>query len=127
MDLERKLQEDPLIALKQQEIDSRRKILDNPVKMKEIKAHVSGPRRPKILYTVCTLFVILITLSPFQLEKMRKKKKKKEKKNRKKRKRSPDPNSDDSANEADLDAMLLQKLGGGSEGPSAGSRRSRSR
>jgi len=36
VDLQRKLMEDPLMAIKQKEMETRRKILENPVKLKEI-------------------------------------------------------------------------------------------
>lgn len=36
VDLQRKLVEDPLMAIKQKEIEIRRKILENPVKLKEL-------------------------------------------------------------------------------------------
>lgn len=42
VDIQRKVQEDPLILIKRQEIDSRRKILDNPIKMKQLKKYVSS-------------------------------------------------------------------------------------
>lgn len=41
VDLQRKLQEDPLISLKMREVDTRKKILDNPLKMKQINDYVS--------------------------------------------------------------------------------------
>ena len=40
VDIQRKLQEDPLIALKQTEVDKRKRILDNPLKMREIQTYV---------------------------------------------------------------------------------------
>jgi hypothetical protein len=40
VDLQRKLQEDPLIALRKKELDTRKKILDNPIKMKQIQSYV---------------------------------------------------------------------------------------
>lgn len=36
VDMVRKLMEDPLMAIKQKEIESRQKILENPVKLKEL-------------------------------------------------------------------------------------------
>ena len=42
VDIQRKLQEDPLIALKQTEVDKRKRILDNPLKMREIQTYVSN-------------------------------------------------------------------------------------
>ena len=41
VDIQRKLQEDPLIALKQTEVDKRKRLLDNPLKMREIQSYVS--------------------------------------------------------------------------------------
>ena len=41
MDIQRKLQEDPLIALKQTEVDKRKRLLDNPMKMKQVQDYVS--------------------------------------------------------------------------------------
>ena len=41
VDLQRKLQEDPLVSLRMKEVDTRKKILDNPIKMREINAYVS--------------------------------------------------------------------------------------
>ena len=41
MDIQRKLQEDPLIALKQTEVDKRKRLLDNPMKMKQVQEYVS--------------------------------------------------------------------------------------
>ena len=40
VDLQRKLQEDPLIALRKKELDTRKRLLDNPIKMKQIQAYV---------------------------------------------------------------------------------------
>ena len=42
VDIQKKLQEDPLIALKQTEVDKRKRILDNPLKMREIQTYVSN-------------------------------------------------------------------------------------
>ena len=41
VDFQRKLQEDPLLALRKKELDTRKRILDNPIKMKQIQAYVS--------------------------------------------------------------------------------------
>ena len=41
VDIQRKLQEDPLIALKQTEVDKRKRLLDNPMKMKQVQEYVS--------------------------------------------------------------------------------------
>jgi len=79
--MQRKLQEDPLLAIKQREVDERRQVLDNPVKMKQIKEYLESKKRAK--------------------------KKKKEKKRRKKSKKGSD--SEDDSDE-DLDSLLLKKL-----------------
>ena len=42
VDIQRKLQEDPLIALRKTEVDTRKRILDNPLKMREIQGYVSN-------------------------------------------------------------------------------------
>ena len=68
VDIQRKLQEDPLINLKKTEVETRKRILDNPLKMKEIQAFI---------------------------EKRSKKKKKKEKKKKKKRSKSDDSGDED--------------------------------
>ena len=44
VDLQRKLQEDPLVSLRMKEVDTRKKILDNPLKMREINAYVSNQK-----------------------------------------------------------------------------------
>ena len=41
VDLQRKLQEDPLVSLRKKEVDTRKKILDNPLKLREITSYVS--------------------------------------------------------------------------------------
>ena len=48
VDLQRKLQEDPLVSLKMKEVDTRKKILDNPLKMREINEYVSTHKMKKI-------------------------------------------------------------------------------
>jgi hypothetical protein len=40
VDLQRKLQEDPLLTLRKKELDTRKRLLDNPIKMKQIQAYV---------------------------------------------------------------------------------------
>ena len=40
VDIQRKLQEDPLVALRKTEVDTRKRLLDNPIKMREIKKYV---------------------------------------------------------------------------------------
>merc|ERR1719318_745266 len=48
VDLQRKLIEDPLVAIKKRELDDRRKILDNPVKMKALQEHIEELKRQKM-------------------------------------------------------------------------------
>ena len=44
VDIQRKLQEDPLISLKKTEVETRKRLLDNPLKMREIQAYIDkGP------------------------------------------------------------------------------------
>merc|ERR1712141_769182 len=47
VDIQRKLQEDPLIALKQTEVDKRKRILDNPLKMREIQTYIEKMKKKK--------------------------------------------------------------------------------
>ena len=39
--MQRKLAEDPLVFLRKREIDQKRKLMENPIKMKQLKAYVS--------------------------------------------------------------------------------------
>ena len=41
VDIQRKLQEDPLIELRKTEVETRKRILDNPLKLREINSYVS--------------------------------------------------------------------------------------
>lgn len=81
VDMARKIMEDPLMAIKQKEMESRRKILENPVKLKELHR-----------------------LLKIDQPKSSKKSKKKDKKKRKRR--SSDSESD---NGNDLDELLAKK------------------
>ena len=47
VDIQRKLQEDPLIALRKTEVDTRKRILDNPLKMREIQAYIEKSKKKK--------------------------------------------------------------------------------
>merc|ERR1712018_178085 len=47
VDIQRKLQEDPLIALKQTEVDKRKRLLDNPLKMREIQSYIQKMKKKK--------------------------------------------------------------------------------
>jgi hypothetical protein len=40
VDIHRKLAEDPLVSIKRKEIDNRRKIMENPIKMKQLREYV---------------------------------------------------------------------------------------
>merc|ERR1712025_1501821 len=85
---QRKLIEDPLVAIKKRELEDRRKILDNPVKMKALQEHTWDLKR-----------------------------KKKDKKKKKKRKKTKGSDSDDSDADLDLKLLQrIQKMeeGGGS-------------
>merc|ERR1711994_866906 len=83
VDLQRKLAEDPLISLKMREVDTRKKILDNPLKMKQINKYI---------------------------DKMKKKKAKKDKKKKKKKNKKGGGSDEESGSDEDLDAKLLAKL-----------------
>merc|ERR1712226_322897 len=39
VDLQRKLMEDPLVAIKKREVEDRKKLMDNPLKMKALQEH----------------------------------------------------------------------------------------
>jgi len=80
VDLQRKLLEDPLVAIKKREMEDRKRLLDNPLKMKALQEHI---------------------------EKLKKEKKDKKKK-KKKKKKHKGSDSDDS--DGDLDLKLLQHL-----------------
>ncbi|KAL5281233.1 CWC25 family protein [Megaselia abdita] len=89
VDLQRKLMEDPLMAIRQKEMESRRKILENPVKLKELH---------RILKTQTE-----------ESSKKNKKSKKKHKKESKKKKRR-DSSSSSSSSDEDLDKMLVKQI-----------------
>jgi len=108
VDLQRKLMEDPLVAIKKREVEDRKKLMDNPVKMKALAEHLKSlEKKSKNLRNI---------------RKRKKSKHKKRKKYRsdksddsdadleklKKRKKHRSDSSDDS--DADLDLKLLQKL-----------------
>ncbi|XP_054745248.1 pre-mRNA-splicing factor CWC25 homolog [Anastrepha obliqua] len=93
VDLQRKVMEDPLMLIKQREMESRKKILENPVKLKELHR-------------------ILKTDEMLKKCKKSKKSKKSKKKHKKRSKSSPEStsNSDsDSATAVDLDKELAKK------------------
>lgn len=85
VDMQRKMMEDPLMAIRQREMDSRKKLLENPVKLKEIHRLLEADKKLKTSH----------------------KSKKKSKKSKKKRSRSSSSSS--SSNDSDLDAALAKK------------------
>lgn len=92
VDIARKLMEDPLMAIKQKEIESRQKILENPVKLKELHRLLKNDKSIK------------------DRKGKKKEKKEKKKKSKKKRKRSDSSNESDSDGESkDLDKLLAEK------------------
>ncbi|KAH8272340.1 hypothetical protein KR026_005727, partial [Drosophila bipectinata] len=95
VDLQRKTLEDPLMLIKQREMESRRKLLENPVKLKEIH---------RILKTEQDLKVAN--------EKQKSKKSKKSKKKKKKSRNSSDDgdSSSDSNSDEDLDRKLARQV-----------------
>ncbi|XP_055638846.1 pre-mRNA-splicing factor CWC25 homolog [Toxorhynchites rutilus septentrionalis] len=91
VDITRKLMEDPLMAIKQKEIESRQKILENPVKLKELHRLLKSDQSIKD-------------------RKKTSKKSKKVKKSKKKKKRTSSSNESDSeVDDKDLDKMLAEK------------------
>ncbi|EAA10085.4 AGAP008760-PA [Anopheles gambiae str. PEST] len=116
VDLARKMMEDPLMLIKQREMESRQKILQNPVKLKELHRLLKGDR----------------SLKQSEGKKNKKKDKKKDgkkskkshKKKSKKSKRRSDSSASgsDSDGSADLDKLLAEKYkkvaGEGQEGVS---------
>jgi len=47
VDLQRKLMEDPLVAIKKRELEDRKRLLDNPLKMKALKEHIDSLKKQK--------------------------------------------------------------------------------
>jgi len=47
VDLQRKLVEDPLVAIKKRELEDRKKLLDNPLKMKALREHIDSLKKAK--------------------------------------------------------------------------------
>ena len=47
MDIQRKLQEDPLIELRKTEVETRKRILDNPLKLREINSYIEKMKKKK--------------------------------------------------------------------------------
>lgn len=109
VDLQRKISEDPLMAIRQREMETRKKLLENPVKLKEIH---------RLLRTDGKLALKQKTAEAENVSKKSKKSKKsskKSKKSKKKKKRHSRSSENDSSdasgaeNEADLDAILAKK------------------
>ncbi|XP_053666385.1 pre-mRNA-splicing factor CWC25 homolog [Anopheles marshallii] len=100
VDLARKLMEDPLMMIKQKEMESRQKILQNPVKLKELHRLLKGDQSLKN--------------SEEKKVKKKDKKAKKSKKSQKKKKKSKkhsdsSGSGSDSDGSADLDKLLAEK------------------
>lgn len=95
VDMARKVMEDPLMAIRQKEIESRRKILENPVKLKELKELLQSESSAKKNKD-----------KKKTKEKDKKKKSKKESKKKSKKRRKSSSSDDDSD---DLDAILMRK------------------
>ncbi|XP_053673110.1 pre-mRNA-splicing factor CWC25 homolog [Anopheles nili] len=101
VDLARKLMEDPLMLIKQKQIESRQKILQNPVKLKELHRLLKGDESLKS--------------SDGKKKKKKEKKAKKSKKSDKKKKKSKKRNSSNSSDsgsddsDTDLDKLLAEK------------------
>uniref|UniRef100_A0A182T5G9 Cir_N domain-containing protein n=1 Tax=Anopheles maculatus TaxID=74869 RepID=A0A182T5G9_9DIPT len=103
VDLARKLMEDPLMLIKQKEMESRQKILQNPVKLKELHRLLKGDQSLK-------------ANSDEKKGRKKEKKSKKSKKNQKKKKKnkkhsdsSAESGGSDSEGSADLDKLLAEK------------------
>ncbi|XP_034098980.1 pre-mRNA-splicing factor CWC25 homolog [Drosophila albomicans] len=88
VDMQRKTMEDPLMLIKQREMESRRKLLENPVKLKEIHRILKTEREAAA--------------------KREKKPKKSKKSKKKKHKRSS--SDDDSDSDDDLDKKLARQM-----------------
>lgn len=73
VDLARKMQEDPLYAIKKKEVETRNQLLKNPVKLKQLGILVSiyknTKSRPKrnfySIYLVCQKFTSLFTSTEY--------------------------------------------------------------
>uniref|UniRef100_A0A182KGD2 Cir_N domain-containing protein n=1 Tax=Anopheles christyi TaxID=43041 RepID=A0A182KGD2_9DIPT len=102
VDLARKLMEDPLMLIKQREMESRQKILQNPVKLKELHRLLKGDQSLKTSDG---------KKSKKKDKKKDKKSKKSQKKNKKKSKRrsGSSESGSDSDGSADLDKLLAEK------------------
>lgn len=91
VDMARKLMEDPLMAIKQKEVENRQKILENPVKLKELHRLLKSDQTIK------------------DKRGKKKEKKVKKKKSKKQKRRSDDSDSEDDDEGKDLDKILAEK------------------
>ncbi|KAH8282877.1 hypothetical protein KR054_010540, partial [Drosophila jambulina] len=96
VDMQRKTLEDPLMLIKQREMESRRKLLENPVKLKEIHRILKTEQEMKA--------------AKEKKSKKSKKSKKKKKKNRKSSEKESSSSSDDSDSDEDLDRKLARQV-----------------
>nr|XP_044251162.1 pre-mRNA-splicing factor CWC25 homolog [Drosophila takahashii] len=95
VDMQRKTLEDPLMLIKQREMESRRKLLENPVKLKEIH---------RILKTEQDL------KAAKEKKAKKSKKSKKSKKKKSKRRSSDEDDSESSDSDDDLDRKLARQV-----------------
>merc|ERR1712059_13230 len=47
VDLQRKLMEDPLVAIKKREMEDRKRLMDNPIKMRALQEHITDLKETK--------------------------------------------------------------------------------
>merc|ERR1712048_318041 len=47
VDIQRKILEDPLVSIKKREAEDRKKIMDNPIKMKALREHIAAMNKGK--------------------------------------------------------------------------------
>ncbi|EDW54037.1 pre-mRNA-splicing factor CWC25 homolog [Drosophila sechellia] len=98
VDIQRKTLEDPLMLIKQREMESRRKLLENPVKLKEIHRILKTEQEQKT--------------AQGKKKNKKSKKSKKSKKKKKNRRSSDDESSDSESNDSDddLDRKLARQV-----------------
>lgn len=103
VDMARKIAEDPLMMIKQREMESRKKLLENPVKLKELKQLLQSETKKKSGKSKKE--------SKKKSKKESKKSAKKSKKKKKKRSKSESSSSSsDSDSNSDVDDALLAML-----------------
>ena len=129
VDLQRKLMEDPLVAIKKREVEDRKKLMDNPLKMKALQEHFKSmekkTKKSKKSKKVKKEKKSKIKKhkrgrsdSDDDYEARRKKQKKRSRsrsisdrrKERKRRRNSESSESEEDDDDEDLDAKLLAKL-----------------